>query len=189
MHHTVSKEELETHLKDIRKPEPGKSIIETPAEDTKLIEEKLGLPLGSFGKSFLTVRGDLKACPNCGRKASFRHIERRHSNPRKGFYQGGCSRGARVRLQWWSTSPTQVLRMSTGISCSGAWVWLQWLLLWVGSLNHWFLSLYTTHCPRMESLIEVNWENASATVCRVMELTTIIKISDYENIDYHNPSL
>lgn len=74
MHHTVSKEELEIHLKDIRKPEPGKSVIETPADDTKLIEEKLGLPAGTFGTSFLTVRGDLKACPNCGRKTSFLDI-------------------------------------------------------------------------------------------------------------------
>ncbi len=72
-HKSVTKEELEAYTKETRKPEPGKAIVETPEEEKKVVEGLLGLPVGSFGESFITVRGE-QACPNCKRQTTFLDI-------------------------------------------------------------------------------------------------------------------
>lgn len=73
-HRAISKEEFDAMVEKARKPEKGKTIVDTPAEDAKLVEQKLGLPAGSFGESFITIKGDLTACSNCGRQTSFLDI-------------------------------------------------------------------------------------------------------------------
>lgn len=73
-HRTVTREELDTYTKKCRAPEDGKSVVETPENDIKAVEGLLNLPPGSFGKSFITISGDLKACPNCNRNTSFLDI-------------------------------------------------------------------------------------------------------------------
>ncbi len=72
-HRSVTREELDAHINEARKPEPGKSIIATPPEDTKIVEALLGKAPGSFGESFITVRGD-RTCSNCGRQTTFLDI-------------------------------------------------------------------------------------------------------------------
>ncbi len=72
-HRTVTKEEFDSYVENSLKEEEGKTIIVTPQEDTKLVEELLGLPTGSFGESFIGVRGN-QACPNCDRRTSFLDI-------------------------------------------------------------------------------------------------------------------
>ncbi len=73
-HRSVTKAELQAFVTKARKPEPGKLVIVTPYEDTKLVEELLSLPAGSFGESFITVRADEAKCHNCNRLTTFLDI-------------------------------------------------------------------------------------------------------------------
>ncbi len=73
-HRSISEEELRVIVEKARQPEPGKLVVVTPDEDTKLVEELLSLAPGSFGESLITVRGDEAKCGSCGRKTSFLDI-------------------------------------------------------------------------------------------------------------------
>lgn len=73
-HRAISQEEFNTLVEKARQPKKGKIVVDTPADDTKLVEGLLGLPAGTFGKSFITIRGDSTACPSCGRETSFLDI-------------------------------------------------------------------------------------------------------------------
>lgn len=70
-HRTITKEEYEAFTDEARKEEEGMLIIATPEEDTRIVEELLDMPAGSFGESFITIRANQVVCSYCGRQPSF----------------------------------------------------------------------------------------------------------------------
>jgi len=67
----VTKEELDTWVKNHGKEEKGYIVSETPPEDLKIMSQLLGIPQGLGGGHFMKFVEGTECCSKCGRHYSF----------------------------------------------------------------------------------------------------------------------